>query len=833
MNRVVLCLMCSVPCFAGYPDPLVYLHPKPNSVVVHPVTPLVARFRNPVDGSEQFQIRSDGKFLSGNQHLADDRKTVLFDFAEPLPRGRDIEVVLSAGHDFSYAYTFRVHEPLATGLRKPDFAPENNRPIQSAAENRPVILANGVAVPGDFPLAKVTVNDNPCGGKFFLNNWSDANPYLLILENTGLPWFYRRTPGRQCDFKLQASGILTAFHRWTPDFTVNAFVGYDSAYAACDTFLAAPGYETDEHELRVLENGHYFLVAADYRAVDMSSVVHGGKPDAVVHFTHLQEFDSQGNLLLHFDSQENLDLADIVLEDPTRAVFDFPHMNAIEIDEDGHILVSCRHLSAVLKINRQTGGIIWQLGGKKTDFTFVNDPLGRFNCQHSVSRTGHNRYLIFDNGNLHFPPTSRAVEYELDTGAKTATMIWEYRQDPGSAFTFYMGNAQRLPNGNTLINWAVGDRPKATEVRPDGNKAFEMNFINPYHTYRTQKFNWNSAATAPYLIVEQVSNQVMLIFNHFGANVDHYRIYSGLNGQEIAFTDTSRLPMKAIPGLENHQTYQFRVMSVNADGERSPFSNTESWTTNFVEVNRNLIRNGDFESGFDDWELALNGGAQVNPAVESGVFRMHIIQPGSATGDIQFRQNLIPMVQGREYLFEFDAWASATMIIDARIENEVSPWTNFGRIGSSRLSRNRIRFSYPFIVSDPSDFNARVVFNCSDRAGDLYLDNISLQLKDTTDATGDQDVIPESFRVLGNYPNPFNETTSLRFQCPDYCRVTLTIFDSLGRTVHSGFQGFFGPGEREIHLTAANLSSGIYFCRIKAFSDFNVSAGMQKIVLIR
>jgi hypothetical protein len=830
--RMVLFLILSIPGMAAYPDPLVYLHPKPNSASAHPGTPLVVRFRNQITTPVQFQIRSNDRSLTGFQHLADDGKTVLFEFDAPLPTAQDIRVALSAGH-FSYTYTFQVREPVDGSLYKFNIEPENSVSVQNLAQEHPTILPNGVSVPSDFPLMGVTVNDNPSEGKFFLNNWSDTNPYLLILDNTGAPYFYRRTSGRECDFKLQANGILTAYHGRTPDFPSPAFIGTDSTYAVTDTFFAAPGYEVDEHELRVLENGHYFLVALDHRTVDMSAIVQGGKRNAVVHFTHLQEFDSQGNLVLHFDSQENLDLADIVLEDPTRTNVNFPHMNAIEIDEDGHILVSCRHLSAVLKIHRQTGAIIWQLGGKKNEFTFIDDPLGQFECQHAIRLTGHNRLLIFDNGNLHFPPTSRAVEYELDMDAKTATLIWEYRQETGTACSYYMGNAQRLPNGNTLINWAIGPRPKATEVRPDGSKAFEMNFINQYHTYRTQKFDWNVPAAAPYLIAEQSGNEVILLFNQFGAEVDHYRIYSGKNGQAVTFLDTSRLPMKAIPELENHQTYDFKVMSVNPDGEWSPFSNIETWTTNFVEVNQNLIRNGSFEAGFDEWELVLTGGAQVDPGVESGTLQMRIIQAGAEPWHIQLRQNLIPMIQGREYLFEFDAWASATMMIDARIENEVSPWTNFGRIGSSRIIRNKSHFSYPFIVSDHSDYNARVVFNCSDRPGDLYIDNVSLILKDTTGATGSQDVLPESFRVLANYPNPFNETTTLRFQCTDYCRVYLTIYDCTGRTVQSGFQGFFSPGEREIHLTAGDLSSGLYICRIKAVSDLNVRTGKRKIVLIR
>ncbi|MHC4657344.1 MAG: aryl-sulfate sulfotransferase, partial [Planctomycetota bacterium] len=125
----------------------------------------------------------------------------------------------------------------------------------------------------------------------------------------------------------------------------------------------------------------------------------------------------------------------------------------------------------VTKINSDTGEIIWRLSGAHSDFTFVNDPLNGFRNQHAIRSTGNGRYLLFDNGNLHSPSVSRAVEYELDLDAMTATVVWEFREMP-DVYSHYMANTQRLPNGNTLINWAVGSLPKLTEVRPDGTKAF-------------------------------------------------------------------------------------------------------------------------------------------------------------------------------------------------------------------------------------------------------------------------------------------------------------------------------------------------------------------------
>jgi hypothetical protein len=64
---------------------------------------------------------------------------------------------------------------------------------------------------------------------------------------------------------------------------------------------------------------------------------------------------------------------------------------------------------------------------------------------------------LFDNGSLRSPPSSRAIEYRLDETARIAELVWEFRHDP-PIFGFALGFAQRLANGNTLINYGTAQR---------------------------------------------------------------------------------------------------------------------------------------------------------------------------------------------------------------------------------------------------------------------------------------------------------------------------------------------------------------------------------------
>jgi hypothetical protein len=411
-------------------------------------------------------------------------------------------------------------------------------------------------------------------------------------------------------------------------------------------------------------------------------------------------------------------------------------MNAIDIDEDGHILLSSRHISEITKINRDTGEIIWRLGGiaKNNDFTFINDnfdPNGPFN-QHAIRHTGTNRYLMFDNGNLHTNPNqaSRAVEYQLDLNAMTATVVFQYpATQTHSYYSHYMANTQRLPNGNTLINWAIGSLPKLTEVRPNGTKAFEMNWVDGYEAYRVWRCPWQGMALKPNLIIETPPDNITLLFNKFGdPNVDYYNIYGGTTPQPTTVIATSTSTLKQLfEGLENGIRYYFRVTAVDINDTESDYSNEESAVVSFTGPGQNVVLNGDFCRGQASWIWEVRGSANATWNIEDGNSLFVIANGGTQISDVQLRQAGIRLVQGKKYVFEFDAWsATQPRIIEAKVGQDESPWANYSNIVPLEITPNPTHFRYPFTMQEPSDYNARVVFNMGISDFDVYIDNVSL-----------------------------------------------------------------------------------------------------------
>ncbi|MHC4112158.1 MAG: aryl-sulfate sulfotransferase [Planctomycetota bacterium] len=587
--------------------------------------------------------------------------------------------------------------------------------VSVAVLDEAMIMSNGVSVPSDFPQVVITVNNNPSPGYLFLEHAG----FTMMLDNNGDPVWYRRGGGR--DFRVQKNGMITWMTTWTQ------FNGVDENFNKPHSYRAVNGYNTDSHELQIQEDGGYLLLGIRNSTVDMTQYDPNADPYANVFETVIQEFTAASELIFQWRAWDNFDVRDVHLESILASSIRFPHMNAIDIDEDGHILLSSRHLSEVTKINRDTGEIIWRLSGANSDFTFVNDPLNGFSCQHDIRSMGNGRYKVFDNGNLHSPSVSRAVEYELDLNAMTATLVWEFRDNPDK-YAHYMGNAQRLPTGNTLINFVRFTFPMLVEVDTNGVKRFEIDLIPGQDLYRGFRFPWNGIVDKPHMEIENQQDNLTLIFNKFGdPNVDYYRIHGGTTPQPATVIATSTSTLKRISeGLENGRRYYFRVTAVDIHGTESDYSNEESAIVSFTEPGQNMVLNGDFCRGQASWIWKVGGSANATWNIENGVNHFDITNGGIQISDVQLRQAGMKLVQGKEYVFEFDAWSDLPRIIETKVGQDESPWINYSNIGYSSATPNPTHFYYPFTMQDSSDYNASVVFNTGTSNINVYIDNVSL-----------------------------------------------------------------------------------------------------------
>ncbi len=803
-----------------------YLSPSPNATHVSRHASIIVRFSelSPQKITNLNKIiavngQQSGK-ISGYTKMASDERTITFNPETTFTPGEKITVeikpIIDGVNRDRLTFTFSVarKENCSFSESSKSTIKKSNNVLQNTAGGA-CIMPNGISVPSDFPHVNVSVNKDPAEGYIFINNWG-GTPYNVMFNSNGSPVWYLRTSDRRRDFKVQKNGTLTMLARDGGE----RFLNFDQNFNLIDEFEATNGYSTDEHECIVLENGHVLLLGRRTFQVDMSKYVSGGKKNATVRETAIQEFTEYGELIFQWPAWENFDPRDMIGYSPddlpTHDSFRFPHMNSIDIDDDANIILSSKRLSEVTKIDRQTGEMIWRLGGANNDFDFVDDPLDGFYNQHSVRVLGNGHYTIFDNGCLHNPQVSRALEYEIDPEKGTATLVWSYMEDPPT-YAYHMGNAQRLLNGNTFINWAIEKLPKAMEVTPDGDKVYEMNFVQDAKTYRAFRFPWNGTVEKPYLIVEPTPTNVTLIFNKFGdPDVDYYRIYGDTHRRPTKVIATSEQTLKKLTDIKTGEKYYFRVTAVNKDGSESDFSNEESADIHFINPGTNMVTNGTFDNRVAYWTWLVRGSASAVWSVEEGVFHFKIDNGGGDEHDVQIRQAGLTLVQGEEYLFEFDAWASAPRTIEAKIGEDESPWTNYSKNGLTPLSTRKRHFSYSFEMQDQTDYNARVVINTGKYEADVYIDNISLKLVDESNVEKDEPALPSDFILKNNYPNPFNSSTTIAFHVPEKSGVNLSVYNIAGQMVENLIDHDVEKGWHRVGFESNNLSSGLYFIKMHA-----------------
>jgi hypothetical protein len=95
--------------------------------------------------------------------------------------------------------------------------------------------------------------------------------------------------------------------------------------------------------------------------------------------------------------------------------------------------------------------------------------------------------------------------------------------------------------------------------------------------------------------------------------------------------------------------------------------------------------------------------------------------------------------------------------------------------------------------------------------------------------------LPESIRLIDNYPNPFNNSTLIRFTVPHAGNVELMIYDVLGQLLKSKKMTYYSPGTKMIAWHGNNdsnnwVGSGIYFYRLKMHNEYS---NIGKMVLIK
>ncbi len=374
-------------------------------------------------------------------------------------------------------------EPAASGNFEASVPLEENQEFSFSATGPSGTSAYFVrCLPTNFPTWEYEQFRSPRSELYVVTPTlgTGATQYAVIFDRHGVPvWWDTESPGRIINASVLDDGTVV----WWRDN--HGFIVHSLDGSILGEINAVMG-PTDLHELQQEPNGNYLLISSKIREhIDLTE--YGFGPDEEVHDYIVEEVNPQGQLVWSWDTGNHIGLAETgrwwqrLGSETSR---DIVHMNAIEADGENAVLVSLRHTDAIYKVDKNTGEILWKLGGTWTpkSLKVVNDPEGAYPLggQHDVRLMPDGTITIHDN-NTELPSPPRAVRYEINEAQKTATLVEEV-SDPLAPKSSCCGSARQAADGSWLVSW--GGDSLVTEFDPASQRTFSLGFGGTVFSYR-------------------------------------------------------------------------------------------------------------------------------------------------------------------------------------------------------------------------------------------------------------------------------------------------------------------------------------------------------------
>ncbi|WP_432536630.1 arylsulfotransferase family protein [Kineococcus arenarius] len=398
------------------------------------------------------------------------------------------------------------------------------------------------------------------------NGYGQKGP--LLLDAAGQPvWFHPLTGVDARDVRLQQLGGQPVLTWWegvqATGYGYGELVAVDTGYREVARFGMGNGYDADAHEFILTDAGTALLVA--YEPVRMDLSHRGGARRASVIDCVVQEVDVDTGAVLfewHSVGEVSLDESYLPVEDER---YDYVHVNAVDVDVDGNLLVSARHTSAVYSLDRVTGGVRWRLGGRASDFEVA--PEAVFIRQHDVRRASDGTLTMFDNGSVEgelLRESSRVLSLDVDEVARTVTVAREITH-PDGLFAESQGSAQELPGGGFFVGW--GNLLRYSAFDPDGALLLDATFPSATRvsSYRAFSVTWDGQPTTDPSAVRSKDGLEVLASWNGATRVATWQVVDAAGGTVLGSAPRSGFET-AVPVPAAGAPAGLRVEALDADG---------------------------------------------------------------------------------------------------------------------------------------------------------------------------------------------------------------------------------------------------------------------------
>lgn len=373
---------------------------------------------------------------------------------------------------------------------------------------------------------------SPYQGHYYLS--FTGNRLIIKIDQAGEIVYYRcvwsandqnfEEPPGYWDFKKHTVGgvVYYSFHERDVNYIKLQANGYspgaqvimDEQYNIIERIYLSgsdaitQGEPTEGHDFYMIDRHHYILSNYVSRIVSPDKFPQGVQSNPLgskVLSSYLQEV-RDGKVIFEWwsidhkelfalsdkdgFSESNFDYMNLENHKP-----DYVHFNSITVDpKDGNWICSFRHISTILKINRQTGDIMWKLSGKGDEFGLTDQQ--KTHGQHYARLADDGSLTVFDNHNGTVPNMTRIVKYRLDEQKKKLIDFKEYSDVTYS--TFACGSAMLIDPARDVfvIGWGLSNADQQRIVSEINfatkEKYFEITAVKDRlystSTYRSVKY---------------------------------------------------------------------------------------------------------------------------------------------------------------------------------------------------------------------------------------------------------------------------------------------------------------------------------------------------------
>ncbi len=314
----------------------------------------------------------------------------------------------------------------------------------------------------------------------------------------------------------------------------------NSRYQTVARVHGGNGLRADLHDFQIAPGDVAYITAFNPIRCDLASVK--GARDGTIIDTAIQEIDMKTGLVRwEWHSLDHVAAEESEAEAPSTATpWDWFHLNSIDPEPDGNILISARSTWAGYQLEAGSGKILWRLGGLKSSFKM--GPGTETAWQHDgrilAGRRGHVlRRRLQPAG----PRASLArVRIKLDLKTHEARLAAAYTHPNPPLLAASQGNMQTLADGNTVVGY--GGVPEISEYAADGSLLFDAHLPFEMAFYRGFRYPWSGRPASPPATLASLNNTGEETIVHVSWNgateVASWRVLAGKRPGSLAVQTT-------------------------------------------------------------------------------------------------------------------------------------------------------------------------------------------------------------------------------------------------------------------------------------------------------